>query len=188
MKHPPSRRVSLCVPAAALGSSDHMFRWVRTLQRLLLLPFFLGQIQKGISAVKRTPQAMTVSSAPFLCRSRISMRVAGAFRVLLSQLCLCSPPVSHPTLDSFPGASSWPARVRGACSLPHLHTLQAVVLTEPWKAFLPHPTPKCPPSSLTSVCPKTGKAWFWGGDGKVNCRESCSLRACSVVLLAAAHC
>ena len=87
-----------------------------------------------------------------------------------------------------PEASSWAAKGRGARSLFHLHPFQAVVLAErglgsPFFPVLWQNVPSHPP--LTSVCLKTGKPCFWGADGKVDCRGSCSLRTCSVVLLAA---
>lgn len=148
---------------------------------------FLGQTQPGISAMKRTLQVMMVSSTSFLHQSQTLVHVTGVFRMLLSQLCLCPPPVSLLALDRFLGASSWPVKDRGACSLSHLHPWQTVVLTEHCLGtpFFPVLQQKCLLSPLTSVSLKTGKSCFQGGDNKVNCRESCSLRVCSVVLLAA---
>lgn len=171
--------------------------------------------------MKRTLSWLAVSSTSLLHQSQTLVCVTGAFRMLLSQLCFCPPPVSQHTLNTFLGVSSWLEEDRGVCSLSHLHPLQALVFTEhcleiaprsqggtgvgvSWagpgvgfvilvspfhfrtfygsmKSFLACPTARCPlsPSHLT------GNPSFWGGDKSVKCRDSCSLRVCSVALLAA---
>lgn len=73
---------------------------------------------------------MIVSSASLLHQSQALVCVTETFRVLLSQLCFCPPPVSHHTLNACLGVSSWLVEDRGVCSLSHLHPLQAVVFTE----------------------------------------------------------
>lgn len=114
-------------------------------------------------------QLLSFIRARFWC-SLQEFRGAPVSAVLLPLL------ISHLAPGTSLGPAALPAKSRGARSLFLLHPLQAVVLTVlPWKSFL---LPRALPSNIFV---KTCKPDSLGIDCEVNCWESFSLRAGSVV-------
>lgn len=161
----------------AWNSGAHLMRCADAFKDSALFLLFPGQTQAGIS-VERTLQVMKIFATSFLYHGQILVHLIGVSRC--SCLC-CASASAHfpPGSGHFLVPAALPAKGRGACSLFLLHPLQAVVLTVlPWKSFLlPCPLP-------SNIFVKTCKPYSLGIDCKVNCWESCSLRADSVVLLA----